>query len=92
MSLYLVALGAFLITSIVWIVILIGISDQWQDKVQILKAQRFSLEQLLTDCYEGRTEHVWQMRSDGVDVVVERGRPDLHRIQSELPEDDSDEG
>ena len=87
MSLWLVAIGVWLITSAAWFAILYNTAMNWDAKVKVLQAQRFSLEQLLTDCYEGNTDHVWQMRSDGVDVIVERGRPDLHRIQSELEED-----
>ena len=89
MSLWLVALGVWLITTAAWFAVIYNMSMNWQEKVNVLKAQRFSLEQLLTDCYEGKTDHVWQMRSDGVEVILERGRPDLHRIESDLPEDNT---
>ena len=89
MSLWVVALGVWLITTAAWFAVIYNMSMNWQEKVNVLKAQRFSLEQLLTDCYEGKTDHVWQMRSDGVEVILERGRPDLHRIESDLPEDNT---
>ena len=85
MSLWLVAIGVWLITSAAWFVILLNMGTNWEQKVKILKAQRFSLEQALIDCQEGQTQPVWQLKADGVDVILERGRPDLYKIETDEP-------
>ncbi len=51
------------------------------NKYRGIKMQLFMVEEELIHCQEGKADRVWQMRSDGVDVVVERGRPDLERVR-----------
>ena len=63
------------------------VAHQNYEKYLTMKATAFGLEELLLDAYEGNTDKMWRMRSDGVEVVVERGRPDIHRKESLVDED-----
>ena len=51
------------------------------EKYRGIKMQMFMVEEELIHCMEGKADRVWQMRSDGADVIVERGRPDLDRVR-----------
>ena len=61
------------------------------EKYRGIKMQMFMVEEELIHCMEGKADRVWQMRSDGADVIVERGRPELDRVRqnraSQLSED-----
>ena len=57
------------------------------EKYMSMKKTAFGLEEMLLDAYEGNTDKMWMMRTDGVDVIVERGRPDM---RTRIPEDDED--
>ena len=89
MSLWLVAIGVWIITSMAYLVIMINMAQNWDQKVKILKAQRFSLEQELLHLKEGNTDRDWMSAQGGVDDMVTRGRPDVFKIESELPEDNT---
>ena len=82
MSPFLIALGSFLITSAMWIVIMINMANNWETRVKILKAQRFGLEQQIIHLMEGRDTPHWQTRQGGVDDMVTRGRPDVYQRDS----------
>ena len=51
------------------------------EKYRSIKMQLFMVEEELIHCMEGKADRVWQMRSDGMDAVVYRGRPDLERVR-----------
>ena len=54
--------------------------NHW-NKYRATKMQLFMVEEELIHCQEGKAERVWQMRSDGMDAVVYRGRPDLDAVR-----------
>ncbi len=54
--------------------------NHW-NKYRATKMQLFMVEEELIHCQEGKAERVWQMRSDGMDAVVYRGRPDLEKLR-----------
>ena len=51
------------------------------EKYRAAMAKLFMVEEELIHCMEGKADRVWQLRSDGMDTVVERGRPDLDRVR-----------
>ncbi len=51
------------------------------EKYRGIKMQLFMVEEELIHCMEGKADRVWQLRSDGMDTVVYRGRPDLERVR-----------
>ena len=51
------------------------------EKYRGAMSKLFMVEEELIHCMEGKADRVWQMRSDGADVIVERGRPDLDRVR-----------
>ncbi len=61
------------------------------NKYRGIKMQLFMVEEELIHCMEGKAERVWQMRSDGAEVELYRGRPDLERVRqnraSQLPQE-----
>jgi hypothetical protein len=81
------ALGGAIIASVFWVVI-IGVQfNNWHEKCEQLKADLFKMEEQLLDALEGQVYPKYVMRSDGVDSVVERNRPDIHeRYESEVPD------
>ena len=54
--------------------------NHWE-KYRGVKMQLFMVEEELIHCQEGKADRVWQMRSDGMDAEVYRGRPDLERVR-----------
>ena len=60
------------------------------EKYRVALRALFMAEEELIHCMEGKADRVWQLRSDGMDTVVERGRPDLERVRqnraSQLPQ------
>jgi len=60
--------------------------EKYREAMQAL----FMTEEELIHCLEGKADGVWQMRSDGMDTQVYRGRPDLdaarERASSRLSE------
>jgi hypothetical protein len=69
-----------------------SVAHQNYEKYLLVKAQAFGLEEMLLDAYEGNDERHWKMTSKGVDVIVERGRPDDTRRHKEVAEaEDEDE-
>ena len=51
------------------------------NKYRGIKMQLFMVEEELIHCMEGKADRVWQLRSDGMDTKLERGRPDLDRVR-----------
>ena len=51
------------------------------EKYRGAMAKLFMVEEELIHCMEGKAERVWQLRSDGMDTKLERGRPDLDRVR-----------
>ena len=51
------------------------------EKYREAMAKLFMVEEELIHCMEGKADRVWQMRSDGMDAVVYRGRPDLDKVR-----------
>ena len=72
-----IALGAFLITVMFCVVIISRILHIHSEERKTLIAIIFNLNQTVEDLEARKHPFKWKMRSDGVDVVVERGRPDL---------------
>ena len=63
--------------SLIMAVIVGSIAHSNYEKYLSMKATAFGLDQQLIDCYEGRTDRQWQMRSDGMDVKLEHKLPPL---------------
>ena len=64
-----------------------SLMQQQADRIRELQAELFTMEQDLLDALEGQQYPKYVMRSDGVESVVERNRPDIHtRYQSEIPD------
>jgi len=51
------------------------------EKYRVALRALFMAEEELIHCMEGKADRVWQMRSDGMDAEVYRGRPDLERVR-----------
>ena len=51
------------------------------EKYRGAMSKLFMVEEELIHCMEGKADRVWQMRSDGMDAVVYRGRPDLDKVR-----------
>ena len=51
------------------------------EKYRGAMAKLFMVEEELIHCMEGKADRVWQLRSDGMDTKLERGRPDLERVR-----------
>ena len=51
------------------------------EKYRIALQSLFMVEEELIHCMEGKADRVWQLRSDGANVELERGRPDLERVR-----------
>jgi hypothetical protein len=81
-----IALGAFIITSAFWVVIIGTQFQNWHEKCERLKVELFNMEQQLLDALEGQMYPKYVMKSDGVDSVVERNRPDIVSKESHTPD------
>ena len=51
------------------------------EKYREAMAKLFMVEEELIHCMEGKAERVWQLRSDGMDTKLVRGRPDLESVR-----------
>ena len=51
------------------------------EKYRGAMSKLFMVEEELIHCMEGKADRVWQLRSDGMDSIVYRGRPDLERVR-----------
>jgi hypothetical protein len=51
--------------------------QQQADRIRLLQAELFTMEQRLLDALEGQQYPKYVMATDGVDPVVVRNRPDL---------------
>ena len=51
------------------------------EKYRIALQSLFMVEEELIHCMEGKAERVWQLRSDGMDTKLVRGRPDLESVR-----------
>ena len=51
------------------------------EKYRGAMSKLFMVEEELIHCMEGKADRVWQMRSNGAEVEVYRGRPDLDKVR-----------
>ena len=51
------------------------------EKYRAAMAKLFMVEEELIHCMEGKADRVWQLRSDGMDTKLVRGRPDLESVR-----------
>jgi hypothetical protein len=86
MSNVMLALGGAIIASVFWVVIMGVQFHNWHEKCEQLKADLFKMEEQLLDALEGQVYPKYVMRSDGVDSVVERKRPDSPRKVNHTPD------
>ncbi len=81
----LAAIGSFLMTSLFWAIIIGRVTHTTDQKDKEQRAIIFDLSQAVKDL-EQQAHPQYVLRSDGVDCVVERGRPDLPpRRQATVP-------
>ena len=62
--------------------------DMQADKIRSLEASRFALVEQITDLEARMHPFKWEMRADGMDAVIERGRDVSPRRQSVEPTGD----
>ena len=61
------------------------------EKYRGIKMQLFMVEEELIHCMEGKADRVWQLRSDGMDTKLVRGRPDLDEMRQKRSSQLSDQ-
>ncbi len=59
------------------LVVLTAIMNKQAKRIHDKDHYIFFLEETLTDALSGNIEKAWELRDEGIETVLERGRPDL---------------